>query len=107
MSWVNRYVYARPETPQIYQEREPMEGETCARCGSDAVRRYPIAMHLGPRMAVKCQSCMYTVRIERPGPEDAWPPFRAVTQDWDASPAESVTRRLLEAGVPATEERDK
>jgi hypothetical protein len=55
-------------------------------------------------MVVKCQSCMHTVRIERPGADDAWPPFRAVTRDWDASPAESVTRRLLEAGVPGKQE---
>lgn len=106
MSWVNRYVYQRPDTPQVYQERQPLAGETCERCGQEDVRRYPVATHMGPRMVVKCQSCMHTVRIERPGAEDAWPPFRAVTMDWDASPAESVTRHLLGADIPGLKESD-
>ena len=59
---------------------------------------------MGPRMVVKCQDCMQVVRIERPGPADAWPPFRPVTMDWDASPAESVTRFLLGASADSTEE---
>jgi hypothetical protein len=88
-SWLDRMIYARPTEERIYAVRTPVEGVTCPACGSDDVRRYPIANHLGPRMTTTCQACLHVLSVERPTLDDSWPPFRAVTFDWDASPAES------------------
>lgn len=103
--WVDRILYPAPDNDTVSTERVPVAGEVCGACGSHDVRRYPIANHLGPRMTVTCQACLHVLRVERPGPEDRWPPFRAVAYDWDASPAEraSVVAQAIGrngAGIP-------
>lgn len=93
--WVDRIVYPGPDSDTVSTERMPLADEVCDACGSGEVCRYPIANHLGPRMTVTCQNCLHVLRVERPGPEDMWPPFRAVAYDWEASPSEraSLTAR--------------
>lgn len=87
MNWAERYNYQRPDEDRVYLERTPVDA-TCPGCGGDDVRRYPVAAHLGPRIATKCQACFHVLALERPTADDAWPPFRSVTFDWLASPAE-------------------
>ncbi|MDT7726558.1 MAG: hypothetical protein QOI21_3134 [Actinomycetota bacterium] len=94
MGWQHRYTQQPPAEAQIYVERVPVPGLTCPSCGGEDIRRYPIANHFGPRMATKCQTCLYALAIDRPKEEDNWPPFRAVTYDWEASPAERASREL-------------
>src|SRR4051812_23493849 len=93
-SWIERVVSPPPNEKQIYQERKLIPNAICPECGGDDIRRYPIACHLGPRMVIKCQQCMHVVKLERPAPEDKWPPYRAVAYDWEASPAERASREL-------------
>lgn len=90
--WIERYIAPRPEQARPEVERVPVAGVTCPQCGSDDVRRYPIASHQGPRMATKCQACLHALTVERPAAADNWPPFRALTYDWPASPAERASR---------------
>jgi hypothetical protein len=87
-NWVERYYYPRPTEPQLWVERVPVPDTTCPACGDDDVRRYPIANQYGPRMTVKCQACMHILSVERPGPDDMWPPYRSVTFDWKPAPTE-------------------
>jgi hypothetical protein len=87
MGFNDGLIYNRPPDDMVVA-REPVVGATCPECGSDDVRRYPIGWVRGPRMAVKCQACFHALSIEVPTREDAWPPFRSATWDWDASPAE-------------------
>ena len=95
MSWEHRYTFQRPTEQRLYVERVPVPGLTCPTCGSDDIRRYPIANHLGPRIATKCQACFTSLAIDRPTEEDNWPPFRSVTYDWEASLSERASRELL------------
>jgi hypothetical protein len=90
--WLDRMLYPRPTEDRIYAVREPVEGAVCPSCGSGDVRRYPIANHFGPRMTTTCQSCLHILKVERPALEDNWPPYRSVTYDWAASPAERAAR---------------
>jgi hypothetical protein len=94
--WVDRILYPRPTEERVYAVREPVAGASCPACASTDVRRYPIANHLGPRITVTCQDCLHVLRVERPAPEDHWPPYRAVAYDWEPSPAERASRALLE-----------
>jgi hypothetical protein len=94
MSWEHRYTFARPADQQLYVERVPVPGVTCPRCGSDDIKRYPIANHLGPRIATKCQACLTSIAIDRPTEADNWPPYRSVTYDWEASLSERASREL-------------
>ncbi|WP_216854675.1 hypothetical protein [Rhodococcus opacus] len=94
MGWQHRYTQQAPAEKQIRVELVPVTGVTCPRCGGADIRRYPIANHLGPRMATKCQDCLYPLAFNRPTESDNWPPFRAVTYDWEASPAERAAREL-------------
>lgn len=94
-SWVQRYYFPRPTELRLTVERTKVEGATCPACGSNDVRRYPIANEHGARMATKCQACLHVLKIERPGPDDIWPPFRSVTYDWEPSLAERASRELL------------
>jgi hypothetical protein len=81
-------IYTSPPPGDRVVQRVPVHGETCPECGSSDVRRYPIGWVRGPRIAVKCQACFYALEIRVPSREDAWPPFRSATWDWEASPAE-------------------
>jgi hypothetical protein len=83
---IDRLVFPRP-TEQFLSVTREETTETCPRCGSDDVRRYPLADHIGPRIATKCQSCFHALSIERPKPEDNWPPFRPAAEDWPSSRA--------------------
>lgn len=77
-------------------ERVLVAGAVCPACESTDVRRYPIANEHGARIVTKCQACMTVVALERPGPDDVWPPFRAVAYDWDASPSERASRERMD-----------
>lgn len=94
--WVDRILYPRPTETQIYAERTPVGDEQCPSCSGADVRRYPIANHLGPRMTVTCQDCLHVLRVERPTPEDKWPPYRAVAYDWEPSLSERASRMALD-----------
>jgi hypothetical protein len=87
--WFARYSQASPESARPTVERVVVEGMTCPQCGGSDVRRYPVSNQYGPRMATKCQDCLCTLAIERPGPDDLWPSYRSVTTDWTPSPIES------------------
>jgi hypothetical protein len=91
MGFNDLMVYPEPSEPRIYVEREKIEGEKCPSCGAEDVARYPIGWHRGPRIAVKCQSCLHTLAVDKPTREDAWPPFRSATYEWEASPAERAS----------------
>jgi hypothetical protein len=93
--WLQRYINPRPTAEQLVVPRAIVEGATCPKCGGDDINRYPVSNEHGARMATKCQSCLYTLKIERPLVEDNWPPFRPVTYDWKASPSERATRDAL------------
>ena len=77
--------YPRPEEQYRFVERKRVNGK-CPECGSDNIARYPIMHHMGPRMATKCQDCLYTLKLEYPKREDHWPPYWPVTWDWKPSP---------------------
>lgn len=94
MGWQHRYTQQPPAEERIYVERVPVDVGSCPRCGGSDIRKYPIANHFGPRIATKCQDCLYALAVDRPKEEDNWPPFRSVTYDWEASPAERASREL-------------
>lgn len=98
MSLADRIIYERPTEAQLYVTKEPVAGVTCPECGSTDVRRYPIGASRGPRITVKCQDCYAALSVERPGPDDAWPPFRAVAYDWEVSAAERPSVRAVNRG---------
>ena len=87
----DRMIFATPAADQMTVVKAPVEGATCPECGSDDVRRYPIAWYKGPRIVVKCQACYHSLEVSRPSLEDNWPPFRSATYDWDASPSERAS----------------
>jgi hypothetical protein len=103
--WSRRYTYPAPPTEQVYLVRERVSGQGCPECGGEDVRRYPIAAHMGPRIVTKCQACFFVLSLDRPVAADNWPPFRSVTYDWDAAPAERAARdglrRTSSPDVPA------
>lgn len=96
-SWLDRLIFQGPAEEQVFLDRPLVEGATCPSCGSDDVRRYPIANEHGARIATKCQECLTTLKIERPGPDDIWPPYRAVAYDWPASPSERASRDRMKS----------
>lgn len=87
----DRMIFTTPAASAMTVTKEPVAGQVCPQCGSDDVRRYPIGWYKGPRMVVKCQACYHSLAVERPLPEDSWPPFRTATYDWDASPSERAS----------------
>jgi hypothetical protein len=91
-SWFERYSQPPPTSARPRVERVPVDGAECPACGSADVRRYPVSNQYGPRIATKCQACLHTLSIERPGPEDRWPSYRSVTADWKPSPIESSSQ---------------
>lgn len=92
LSWHAKYTQTTPTEERLYVTREKVPGMMCDQCGSDDVRRYPIANHLGPRMVTKCQSCFHVLTMDRPKVEDNWPPFRSLTYEWEASLSERASR---------------
>jgi ssDNA-binding Zn-finger/Zn-ribbon topoisomerase 1 len=91
MSINDRMIFTTPPAEAMTVEKVAVAGETCPKCGSEDVRRYPVGNFLGPRMVVKCQACYHSLRVERPAVEDNWPPFRTATYDWEASPSERAS----------------
>jgi hypothetical protein len=83
---IERLVFPPPAEQFISVDRVKVSA-TCPACGSDDVARYPIANYIGPRMVTRCQSCFEVLSLERPQPEDNWPPFRPAASDWEASRA--------------------
>lgn len=94
LTWYARYTQQAPVEERVYVTRAEVPDAKCPECASEDVRRYPIANHFGPRMVTKCQSCFHVLALDRPSAEDNWPPFRAVTYDWEASPSERASREL-------------
>lgn len=94
--WERRLIQPRPESERVRLQRHPQAGVVCESCGGSDVARYPVANHQGPWIMTRCQDCLHIVQVERPGLQDAWPPFRAVAYDWEASPAERRSRDELE-----------
>ena len=86
----DRMIFSTPPADQMVVAKESVEA-TCPECGSTNVARYPIGHFKGPRIVTKCQDCYHSLSVERPSPGDAWPPFRAATYDWEASPAERAS----------------
>lgn len=84
MSGVDRLLFPTPSKPTVSVERVPVEW-VCPRCGSQDVRRYPVANYIGPRMVTKCQDCFQHLAVDVPTVEDHWPPWRSATIDWAAS----------------------
>jgi hypothetical protein len=93
VSLADRIIYQPPTEKNLTVEKTPVEGLTCAACGSTDISRYPIAWSRGPRMVTKCQQCYTPVSVERPRPDEPWPPFRAVAYDWEVSSAERPSIR--------------
>jgi len=83
---IERLFFPRPTERYVSVERVPVEA-TCPACGGSNVARYPVANHIGPRMVTKCQDCFEALAVDRPAPEDNWPPFRPAALDWPASRA--------------------
>lgn len=96
-SWERRLIYSRPEAERLFLARTPVAGP-CPVCGDPSVARYPVATHQGARMLTRCQRCFHTVSLERPAPGDEWPPFRSVSYEWTASPAERASRDAYDGG---------
>ena len=84
----DRMIFTTPSREEMVVRKEPVADTECPECGSHDVKRYGVGWFKGPRMVVKCQACYHTLAVERPRPEDNWPPFRAAGYDWEASPAE-------------------
>jgi hypothetical protein len=95
-TWASRYIQATPAVEDLVVPRTAVAGEVCPACGGSEIERYPVASVYGARMTVTCQGCLEVIRRERPSAEDNWPPFRAATFDWDASPSERAARIELE-----------
>lgn len=93
MSIADRIIYQPPTEAKLYVTKTPVEGQVCPNCGSDDISRYPVAWSRGPRMVTKCQHCYTSLAIERPAPDENWPPFRAVAYDWEVSAAERPNAR--------------
>jgi ssDNA-binding Zn-finger/Zn-ribbon topoisomerase 1 len=102
MSINDRMIFTTPDADQMVVEKVAVEGETCPECGGTDVRRYPVGWFKGPRMVVKCQDCYHSLRVERPLPEDNWPPFKTATYDWEASPSERASGVRPPAGGTGT-----
>jgi hypothetical protein len=83
---IERLLFPRPTEQYLSVERIPVEA-SCPACRGHNVSRYPIANHIGPRMVTKCQDCFEVLALDRPTPEDNWPPFRPAALDWAPSRA--------------------
>jgi hypothetical protein len=83
---VDRMIFQRPEEATLSVERVKVD-ETCPACGSNDVRRYPVANYIGPRIVTKCQDCFHHIAVDLPTDEDMWPPWQTPTRGWTASRA--------------------
>lgn len=86
MSGVDRLLFQAPHEEKVFVERVTVD-LSCPECGSDDVRRYPVANFIGPRMVTKCQDCFHHVSVDVPTEDDHWPPWRSATLDWKPSRA--------------------
>ena len=89
----DRQIFTTPAPEDLFVRKLAVEGQSCPKCGSDDVRRYPVGDVKGPRMVVKCQACFHQLAVEKPKDEDNWPPFRAVAYDWEPSPSERASAK--------------
>jgi hypothetical protein len=88
----DRMIFQTPGRDQMVVVKTPVEGLRCPACGSADVARYPIGWYKGPRVVTKCQACYHSISVDRPRPEDNWPPFRSATYGWEPSAAERAGR---------------
>jgi hypothetical protein len=92
MGFADRLIFTTPAgTDPLVVEKNVVAGATCPRFGGGDVKRYPIAYYTGPRIVEKCQSCLATVELRRPEPEDNWPPFQPATRSWEVPPSERAS----------------
>jgi hypothetical protein len=87
----DRMIFQTPGSGEMYVVKQPVEGETCHECGSTDIARYPVGHYKGPRIVTKCQACYHSLTVDVPREADNWPPFRALSYDWEASPAERAS----------------
>jgi hypothetical protein len=93
MGFNDRLIYPRPTSQFLSVDKgPPLANASCSECGGADIRRYPIGWYKGPRIVVKCQDCFHSLAVERPGPDEPWPPFRASGYDWDVPLAERAAR---------------
>jgi hypothetical protein len=83
---VARLLFPRPTQQRIAVERVRVDVR-CPACGSDDVRRYPVADSIGPRIVTNCQDCFHQLSLEIPTEDDHWPPWRSATHGWPATRA--------------------
>jgi hypothetical protein len=88
----DRMIFQTPGPEQMDVVKTPVRALSCPRCGSSDIARYPIGHYKGPRVVTKCQACYHSLSVDRPLPEDSWPPFRSATYDWEPSAAERAAR---------------
>ena len=88
----DRMVFQTPGRDQMTVVKTAVDGLECPACGSSDVARYPIGHYLGPRIVTKCQACYHSLAVDVPREAVNWPPFRALSYDWEASPAERASR---------------
>jgi hypothetical protein len=83
---IDRLLFGRPTDEFIVVERTYVPG-VCPSCGAERLARYPVANSMGPRIATKCQECLYPVSVDVPTADDHWPPWASATADWPTSRA--------------------
>jgi hypothetical protein len=87
----DRMIFQTPGSEEMHVVKQPVEGEVCPKCGSTDIARYPVGHYKGPRIVTKCQACYHSLAVDVPTEADNWPPFRALSYDWEASPAERAS----------------
>lgn len=87
----DRMIFQTPGSEAMYVVKQPVQGEVCPQCGSTDIARYPVGHYKGPRIVTKCQACYHSLAVDVPRETDNWPPFRALSYDWEASPAERAS----------------
>ena len=56
--------YPRPETAEVYLERDPIEGK-CPKCEQSSLAAYPVLSEGGWWKVVKCQKCLHSISREK------------------------------------------
>jgi len=88
----DRMIFQTPGPEAMFVTKQPVQGRQCPACRSSEIARYPVGHYLGPRIVTKCQACYHSLEVDVPSEADNWPPFRALSYDWDASPAERASQ---------------
>lgn len=87
----DRMIFQTPGSEEMRVIKQSVEGQKCPECGSTDIARYPVGHYKGPRIVTKCQACYHSLAVEVPQEADNWPPFRTLSYDWEASPAERAS----------------